>query len=182
VRPRMAKNGIDKPVLPVGVTGHRKLGDDPCQRWYVHAQCVRILDRLQALAAFRSAEVVAYTSLAVGADQLFAQAALGLGMPVVAVLPFVDYSNDFDGEDRAAFEALLQRCRDVRQLDRKRRSNQAYLDAGLWIVDEVEYLVAVWNGLPAAGKGGTADVVAYAVKKRCPVLRIDPAAAPAPMT
>jgi hypothetical protein len=42
------------------------------------------------------------------------------------------------------------------------------------VVNQVEHLVAVWNGLPAAGVGGTGDVVAYARKKKVDVYRIDP--------
>ena len=45
-------------VLRVGVTGHRKLGADPRVGWHVHAECVRILDRLQQLARYRSAGLV----------------------------------------------------------------------------------------------------------------------------
>ena len=53
---------------------------------------------------------------------------------------------------------------------------------GKFVVDAVDYLVAVWDGRPAASSGGTADVVVYAEKKGRPVFRIDPTAAgrPAP--
>jgi hypothetical protein len=169
-------------TVRVGVTGHRKLGADPLTSWYVTAQCVRLLDRLGDLARLRPAELVAYSALAVGADQLFAQAALGLGLPVVGVLPFADYPADFKGADRERFDDLLRRCRSIERLPPKRRSSRAYFAGGKWVVDAVDYLVAVWDGRPAAGTGGTADVVVYAEKKGRPVFRIDPTAAgrPAP--
>jgi hypothetical protein len=167
-------------ALRVGVTGHRKLGADPLKWWFVSAQCTRLLDRFQALAQFRQAEVVAYSALAIGADQLFAEAALGLGIPLVGIIPFTDYPDDFDGADRDRFEDLLCRCREVERLPYKGRSNRAYFDAGKRVVNAVDYVVAVWDGRPAGGTGGTADVVGYAGKKGRPVFRIDPGAAGRP--
>jgi hypothetical protein len=161
-------------VVGVGVTGHRHLGDDPRTPYIVHAQCVRLLDRLQDLARYRGATLTAYSALAVGADQLFAEAAVGLGIPLVGVIPFESYPADFEGDERRRFETLLGLCRDVHRLAAKQRSDRAYLKGGLWVVNQVEYLIAVWNGLPAAGLGGTGDVVAYAEKKGRTVLRIDP--------
>ena len=161
-------------VLRVGVTGHRKLGADPRVGWHVHAECVRVLDRLQQLARYRAASLQAYSALAVGADQLFAHAALGLGLPLVGIVPYAGYADDFDGGERADFERLLGLCAEVQRLPHGQKSNEAYFDGGKVIVDQVEYLVAVWDGLPSKGLGGTADVVAYAAAKGRPVLRIDP--------
>jgi hypothetical protein len=173
---------MSAPVVRVGVTGHRKLGADPLTSWYVTAQCVRLLDRLGDLVRLRRAELVAYSALAVGADQLFAQAALGLGIPLVGVIPFANYPADFKGSERDRFEALLKRCRSVERLPLKVRSERAYFAGGKWVVDAVDYLVAIWDGRPAGGTGGTGDVVVYAEKKGRPVFRIDPTAAgrPAP--
>jgi hypothetical protein len=167
----------DKRVIRVGVTGHRRLSDDPLVAWFVHAQCVRLLDGLRGLARLQGAGLVAYSALAAGADQLFARAALGLGIPLVGVIPFAGYADDFEGPERQTFEALLRRCRDVCRLPNKQRTERAYLEGGKWVVNEVDYLVAIWNGQPAAGKGGTGDIVAYAGRKNRPVLRIDPSAA-----
>ena len=164
-------------VVRVGVTGHRKLGADPLVSWFVTAQCVRLLDRFGDLARLRQAEVVAYSALAIGADQLFAQAALGLNIPLVGVIPFADYANDFQSAERECFDALLARCRSVERLPHRRRSSRAYFAGGKWVVDAADYLVAVWDGRPASGTGGTADVVVYAEKKGRPVFRIDPTAA-----
>jgi hypothetical protein len=50
----------------------------------------------------------------------------------------------------------------------------AYLSAGHRIVDLSEILFAVWNGKPAKGKGGTADVVDYAKQQRRPMIQINP--------
>ncbi len=45
--------------------------------------------------------------------------------------------------------------------------------AGVWMVDRSDRLVAIWDGKPAAGLGGTGDVVAYALERGIPVVRVD---------
>lgn len=171
----MSEKASAPQALKVGVSGHRKLGSDPRTAWRVHAECVRRLAMLQELAAAEERPVEAYSALAIGADQLFARAALGLGIPVVGVIPFADYPADFEGPDREAYETLKALCCRVHAMPHQRRTDRAYLEMGHWVVDQADYLVAVWNGLPAAGMGGTGDVVAYARRNGTPVLRIDPA-------
>lgn len=164
------------PVLTVGVTGHRKLGEDPLVRMAVHARCVTLFQHFQQQASYREMPLIAYSALAIGADQLFAQAALGLGIPLYGIIPFEDYPDDFKGPDREQFELLKSLCQEVHTMKAKRKSNLAYLRAGTWMVDQCHYLVAVWNRQPAAGKGGTGDVVQYAQKKKKDVFIIDPIA------
>jgi hypothetical protein len=165
-------------ILRVGISGHRHLGPDPRTAWYVHAECVRLLEHLRHLAHYRGASLEAVSALAIGADTLFAQAALGLGLPLLALLPFEEYVHDFpEGPERDLFLQLRSLCREETSLPNRKRSNTAYLAVGKKTVEMVDYLVAVWDGQPARGKGGTADVVAYAERKGKPVLRIDPARA-----
>jgi hypothetical protein len=45
----------------------------------------------------------AYSSLATGSDQVFAEAAINLEIPVVAVLPFEGYERYFRGSDLADY-------------------------------------------------------------------------------
>ena len=48
-----------------------------------------------------------------------------------------------------------------------------YLDCGIETVNGADVLIAVWDGEPARGKGGTADVVQYAESIGKPVMIID---------
>ncbi|MEO5877101.1 MAG: hypothetical protein ABIQ26_19070, partial [Streptosporangiaceae bacterium] len=41
-------------------------------------------------------------------------------------------------------------------------TDEAYLVAGHRVVKRSDLLLAVWDGRPAGGLGGTADIVAYA--------------------
>jgi hypothetical protein len=39
---------------------------------------------------------------------------------------------------------------------------EAYQQAGRYVVEHSAVLLAVWDGLPAGGRGGTAEIVAWA--------------------
>jgi hypothetical protein len=156
----------------VGVTGHRTLGSDPRTPFRVHAQCVRLLDRLAEDAAAQSRRLVAVSALAAGADSLFAEAALGLGLPLIGVLPCERYADEFDDAGKRRLESLLGLCERVERLPFLDCGGDAYLAAGVWIVERCEFLVAAWDRQPGRGIGGTAQVVERANALNKPVLYI----------
>jgi len=147
-------------VSHIGVTGHRHLPAAvlPAVRLGMTAE-------LSACADAR-----ALSSLAAGADQLFAGIALDRGVPVTAVIPGMDYEAHLgNAEVRASYRRLLESCTARVDLPREPTHEDAYYAAGRWIVDHADRLVAVWDGRPARGRGGTADVVAYARRTGVPV-------------
>lgn len=150
----------------VGITGHQER--DGIDWTWVRGQ---IDEQLAALPATTGA----MSSLAAGSDQVFTEACLAAGIPVTAVIPKADYEACFKPEYRARYRALLAQC-DVVELDSKARNEQAFYEAGQYIVDHCESLFAVWDGKPAAGFGGTADVVEYACKSGRTIILIDPIA------
>jgi hypothetical protein len=46
----------------------------------------------------------------------------------------------------------------------------AYLSCGRHIVDSSDVLIAIWDGAPARGPGGTGDIVAYARERLVPII------------
>jgi hypothetical protein len=148
----------------VGITGHqRRRGID--RQWV--GETLRA--ELQAIGAVERA----LSSLAAGADQLFAAAALDLNIPVTAVLPMRSYERFLRGRDLVRYQALLPRC-DQLVLDGVGRPNEAFLAAGKYIVDHCDLLFAVWDGLPAGAMGGTGDIVAYARQAGRRVVHFNP--------
>lgn len=113
------------------------------------------------------------TSLAVGADQLFAHMVLRVGGELVAVVPAHDYETTFEDADRVAYRDLLRHAHVV-ELPPETGGEQAFFRAGRWIVDHADRMIAVWDGEPSQGLGGTADVVAYALLRGRPCLHINP--------
>jgi hypothetical protein len=50
--------------------------------------------------------------------------------------------------------------------------NKAYLDAGYFIADHCDVMVAVWDGNLAQGLGGTGDIVQRALDRNVPLIHI----------
>ncbi len=103
-----------------------------------------------------------FTSLAAGADQLVARAVLKEGGSIHAIVPSAEYETTLAGDDLATYRELLAQAEQVTRLDFRQPSEQAYWAAGKEIVDYCDLLIAIWDGAPARGLGGTADVVNYA--------------------
>jgi len=153
--------------MRVGITGHQHLGDSGAWEW-VRIQVSGILEELPL-------PLVGVTSLAVGADQLFARSVLQHGGILHVVIPFENYEVSFcKSAERQAYLDLLDDAADFEVLPKCGTDEEAYLAAGKRVVDLSDLLVAVWDGLPARGMGGTADIVAYCHRQGTRLVHIDP--------
>jgi hypothetical protein len=152
--------------MRVGITGHQRFEDPSVLPWI--EKCIR--EKLDGYSELRG-----LSSLAKGADQLFARVVLELGGNLEAVLPFAGYDGTFeDPQDQTSFRELLARCYVVTTLTFTDTKEQSYLLAGEFVADNSDLLIAVWNGKPAAGLGGTGDIVSYALNAGRPVYQINP--------
>jgi len=141
-------------VNRIGVTGHRSIPREA--QAYVRAGLEAALREVEG-------SLEALSSLAVGADQLFAGLALIRGAELTAVIPSGDYESDFaDAAELAGYRALRDRAARVVRLDFPHSTDEAYYAAGTYIADHCDRLLAVWDGRPARGLGGTGDIVTYA--------------------
>ena len=162
------------PELPqfkfIGFTGHRALSDQAAVRTALREALTQVRATLPA------AEWVAVSSIAEGADMLFAETAraAGLAWQVVLPLPEHEFKNDFSAEQWAEVAGWLAQAEQCTVVPPTLERTEAYLDAGLETVDRADVLIAVWDGEASRGQGGTAEVVTYAREIGCPVLRIDP--------
>jgi hypothetical protein len=164
-------------ALAVGVTGHRphRLGTLQLARLLPQAR-----DVLRELASASSANakegLTLYSALAEGADRHLARLGLEGGCTLHAVLPFTrdDYAADFDSaESRREYRELLERAQHVDELAGDRRhADLAYERAGHAILDMADLLIAVWDGAPSRGRGGTGAVVAEAWRRRLPIVHL----------
>ena len=174
-------------ALCVGVTGHRQEALSPDCLSRLPGQIRDALKLLTGAAAavrasasdcFSSAEsrLVFVSPLAEGADQIAAEVALELGFSLQAVLPFArdDYRRDFNGDQAAArFDALVSKSESVLELPGARKDEpEAYMMAGRATVAHCDVLIAVWDGRPARGHGGTAEVVQLAIRRGTPVAHL----------
>jgi hypothetical protein len=145
----------------VGMTGHQGL---PPATTELVAAALR--DKL----ARYTPNLVGVTMLGPGADQLFAQIVLDLGGSLHVVVPADKYRDGFAEQgDRESYDELYRRAADIERLEHTGSTEQAHMDGGKTVVDRAHVLIAVWDGQPSRGLGGTADVVAYARQRGVPV-------------
>lgn len=149
--------------MHIGITGHQELADPT----WVRQEILRLLKPQGPL-------LVGVTSLAVGADQLFAQAVLDTGGALQIIMPFNEYADVFKPDGRKEYERLLASASTIEILPLAGSQEESFFAAGKRVVDVSELVVAVWNGKPAAGLGGTADVVEYAKSQKKHYVHINP--------
>jgi hypothetical protein len=152
----------------VGFSGHRQI-----------AQSAGLADAiskaLKSMLGQAKGEWLGLSSVAEGGDQLFVEQVRALGMSWHAILPLpkAEFAKDFPATEWAAVEGILEHAEHVRVITENGSREDAYLDCGMATVDGSDVLLAVWDGEPARGKGGTGDVVAYARSLGKPLVLID---------
>jgi hypothetical protein len=154
-------------MVAIGVTGHRVVAEPG----RVLRGIDRALDRIGE--SFPDEPWTIASALAEGADRMIVQRALlRPATRLVAVLPLAraDYVADFDSpESRQEFEALLERADEVIELPAPSKRDEAYEAAAQYVLDYADVVVAVWDGLPAQGQGGTGEVVLSARERGLPL-------------
>ena len=113
------------------------------------------------------------SSLAAGSDQVFASVAFALHLPVLAIIPMPQYEDYFKGYSLLAYRRLRARS-EVDVLPYQSDAEQSFLRAGQRVVQVSTCMFAIWDGEPAGGKGGTADIVTFALESSRSVLHINP--------
>lgn len=149
----------------LGISGHQDLADTSAWTW--------VRQTLETIVADQPAPVEAVSSLARGADQMLSEIVLNAGGSLYAVIPFPGYERTFSGEPLSRYRALAaQAQREVRQPEGN--DEASFWAAGQRVADLSTLLIAVWDGKPARGLGGTADVVRYAMERHKPVVQLNP--------
>jgi hypothetical protein len=158
--------------LVVAVTGHRDLV--PAEIPRIRERVQEFLRELQHRYADRSVGVM--SALAEGADQLVAEEALALGIPLTVTMPMPKalYLDDFaTPEAKARFERLCAAAVDVFELPLTpgntvesisgpgpNRSRQ-YAQVGVFMCAHCHVLLALWDGKDSDQLGGTSQVVRF---------------------
>ena len=149
----------------VGVTGHRDLPEPTCK--LVSAALATHLARFDSIDGV--------SSLAEGADQIFAEQVVRAGGALTAVVPSAHYGRSFQTTDgNATYRRLRALAREVIELPFSSPSEEAHWAAGQRVVGLAEVLLAVWDGTPSRGLGGTAEVVAFAGQRGVPTTVVWP--------
>lgn len=156
--------------MRISITGHSNLTVESAPS---------VADALRAeVAAHASDGLVGVSCLARGADQLFARAVLELGGALEVALPAADYrSRKVKADNAEAFDELIGQAATVLTLPFETSNRDSYLAASEHVLSTVELMMAVWDGQPADGRGGTGDVVERARALGLPVIVVWPTGA-----
>ena len=154
----------------VSVTGHRFLRNIE----ELLAPIDNVLAAIQVRWPDRSLTII--SSLAEGGDRLVAQRALAkFHARLVVPLPMSEdeYSLDFEqaGSDQE-FRMLLGRASEIVRFPSASDRPAAYAETGHYLLSQCDVLIALWDGLPPHGDGGTATVVSSARKMAHPLVWI----------
>jgi hypothetical protein len=152
-------------VPRIAISGHREL--PPATTALVDSALRRVLDACVP-------DLVGITCLADGADQVFARVVLDLGGTLEVIVPAERYRDDVPETAHAGYDALLAKAVRVRRLPFVESTDESHMAASIDMLADADHLVAVWDGLPARGYGGTGDVVEYARRHAIPVTIVWP--------
>ena len=143
----------------VAGTGHRpeKLGgyDDV------------IFERLTALARDRLRELrpeKVISGMALGWDQALAWAALDMGIPITAAVPFEGFGKKWPVDSQYRCASMLAVATEVHTVS-EIACTAALQQRNEWMVDRADLMLALWDG----SWGGTFNCLRYAEKRGRPV-------------
>jgi hypothetical protein len=151
----------------IGITGHSNLSPESVPL---------VAEALRDVLAPVAGPVVGVSCLARGADQVFAWVVLEHGGEVEVVLPAEDYrERKVKPDNRAEFTDLISKASTVTTMPFPESNRDAYLAASEHVLSTVDAMIAVWDGQPSDGRGGTGDVVSVARERGIPVTVVWPA-------
>jgi hypothetical protein len=186
--------------IRIGVTGHRALEHTEQIAALVKEALKETIwslftdDAAPFVARARKNEVTPgsfsiLSPLAEGADRIVARAILEYPearLDVVLPLVVEDYLEDFaTDESKQEFRELLNQSASTVFIRTRRIRDDcpdpagqaelrldAYEQVGRYVVDHCDVLIAVWDGRPSRVRGGTAEIVRYALSRNRPILRV----------
>ena len=184
------------PRYLAGFTGHRQLDNPDAVRTALAAELAALKTRIETAGGV----LEFYSSAAYGADTIACEEAERLGIPVHLILPKPvvlvpetgelnrkeGFAADFwKGDSFLATEwehthRLIQTAEGgahggtLRLATGTQTHPECYYDTGLQMLEAIDVLIAVWDGQPARGLGGTQHFVSLSENAEMPRIIISP--------
>lgn len=154
-------------ILALGFTGHRNLSNETRSREAIRKTLVEWKSKA-------AGTVYGVSSAAAGGDLLFAETCLELHLPIRIFLPMPkeQFRADFDEPSWLRAEAVMANALSVEVAGAGEKVTERYYECGIETVQQSQMLIALWDGGPSQGLGGTADMVHYARELGRPVMWI----------
>lgn len=157
-------------VVKIGISGKRNISSTERERVYLEIKSMIIgILKKNNVNGF-----MGYTSLASGADTIFAEVVKKeFQQSLHIILPFAaaEYKKDFEGNELEIFEKLIAENNNYQIAESNPPGNNesrasAYYKAGKMIADECDEMIFVWDKQKPGGKGGTAEILGYAAEHK----------------
>jgi hypothetical protein len=154
----------------LGVIGHRYLGAYS-EHSYVNFCCFSILSEAKR----KYPSLVAVSALAEGADSIFAFAAASLNIKLEGIIPFAEFSRDFESEvSYEMHQFLLSMTGRKTTVGFYVRSPAAYKKSMDWLVFTSHTIIAVWDGVELGSTGGTWQAISLCKRLGKTMIHINP--------
>jgi len=155
-------------VLAIGFTGHRHLPDEAKSR-------AQILQFLKEEKDKTPATVYGVSSAAAGGDLLFAESCIQLGLRLRILLPMPkeQFREDFDDPTWQRVEHVLRQAMSVEVTGGELSRDERYYECGIETVQKSRMLLALWDGEPSRGLGGTEQIYKFAESEGRPIVWIN---------
>lgn len=152
--------------MRVAGTGHRPqrlgLGYDEEARTLLVAfamDCLQSLDNVTHV----------ISGMAQGWDQALAEAALSLGLPLTAAVPFKGVETRWPDDSRRRYHDILSKAATTHYVSEPGYEKRKFAARDLWMVQNADALLALYDG---AGDSGTALTVGMADEMGKPVYHV----------
>ena len=144
-------------MTTIGITGHR----DIVETKKLKQDITELFEKLQT----QNKETKLLSPLADGADRFVADIYLEVfkeRAKLIVPMPFHQerYMEDFDNTSKEEFLEYLKIADEVFEVTNSQDCH--YKSVGVYVADESDVLLALWDGTFNAKSGGTGDIVAYA--------------------
>lgn len=158
-------------MVTIGVTGHREI----TQTNQIISGVDKALRKIKE--SFPSEVITIISPLAEGADRLVVwRARENDDVQLIVPLPLElsEYMLDFNSiSSKAEFITLLEQADQIIELPPGKTRDAGYQASGSYLLNNSDVLVAIWDGQPARGPGGTGQIVAEAREKLMPIAWIN---------
>jgi hypothetical protein len=110
--------------------------------------------------------------VASGADLLFSESCIQLKIPLRVLLPIPKdkFQKDFDVATWTRAEQVMAQAISVEVTGNDELREERYYECGIQTVQQSQIMLALWDGRPSRGTGGTEEIVTFAKKMGRPVV------------
>jgi len=171
--------------MTVMITGHRKLVpfNNHGSEWpdrnpavAMHHESIKHHLMNYCKVAFDNGHRDFISGMALGADQLFAEAViefkrLGYEATLIAAVPFLGQESKWPEHSKNRYHEIIQLCDRVETICPPGYAPWKMQNRNEWMVDRSEIVLALWDGI---AKGGTYNCLTYALSNGKFVVQLDP--------